>query len=302
MPAVLPLAVLAGAQLGVCLLVMDPADGARYALPVVLGVAFLVAEGLPRRAEAAWGIAAAILLASAIYAWPVLRVRSTTPSPPVQAEDWVRRNLPAKAMLLVTHDMEAQASYLLGDLDLAPVEIGLSRAARRPWAPLYLLAEGESRWPGAVTFRWPDSDAYRRLTRNHYRVVSLSPIPPGWRFESLRGIHGWEPSAQEARWRWLDADAALLLYPRVSRAVNVTLGLDSTAPIPSNTVTLSVNGVPAATVEVARGAGRTVELILPTAKSGNKPAEIAFRSARSFEAPDGRRLAVQLLALERVPR
>lgn len=300
MSAILPLAVLAGAQLVVCLLVMDPADGARYALPVVLGVAFLVAQGLPRRAELAWGLAAVILIDSAVYAWPVLRARSTTLSPPAQAQDWVRRNLPAKAMLLVTHDMEAQASYLLGDRDLAPVEAGLSRAARRPWAPLYLLAEGESTWPGAVAFRWPDSDAYRRLTRNHYRVVSLSPIPAGWRFEAVRGVHGWEPSFQEAKWRWLDADAALLLYPRGSRAVTVTLGLDAVAPLASNSVTLSVNGVPAATVEVARGAGRTVELPLPSSKTAS--AEIGFHSARSFEAPDGRHLAVQLLALERVPR
>ena len=74
--------------------------------------------------------------------------------------------------------MAAHASYLLAGHDLVPVDEGLSHAARRPGPQLYLLAEGESRWPGAVTFRWPDSDAYRKLTRNHYRVVSLSPIPP----------------------------------------------------------------------------------------------------------------------------
>lgn len=299
---VLPLAVLAGTQLLVCLLVMDPADGVRYALPAVLGVAFLAAEGLPRRAAPAWVLASAVLIASAACAWPVLRVRSTADSPPFRAAEWVRKNLPRTATILVSHEMEAQASYLLGDRDLVPVNEGLSRAARRPWTPLYLLAEGESTWPGAVTFRWPDSDAYRRLTRNHYRVVSLSPIPPGWRFQIVRGIHGWEPSDREAKWRWLDADAALLLFPRGSRAVAVTLGLDPAAALPSNTVTVSVNGAPAAPVEIPRGGRRTVELPLPSSSPGDKPAEIVFRSARSFEAPDGRRLAVQLLALERIPR
>lgn len=300
--AALPLVVLAGTQLLVCLLIMDPADGARYALPAVLGLAFLVAEGLPRRTAAAWGLASAILIASAAYAWPVLRVRSTTASPPFQAVEWVRHKLPRTATILVSHEMEAQASYLLADRDLAPVEVGLSRAARRPWAPLYLLAEGESAWPGAVTFRWPDSDAYRKLTRDHYRVVSLSPIPPGWRFQSLRGIHGWEPSDREAKWRWLDADAALLLFPHGSKALRVTLGLDPTAALPSNTVTVFGNGIPAATVEIPRGGRKTVEVRLPSAQSGDKPVEVTFRSARSFEAPDGRRLAVQLLALERIPR
>lgn len=298
LPSVLPLAALAGTQLLVCLLVMDPADGARYALPAVLGLAFLAAEGLPRRTAAAWALTSVILIASAAYAWPVLRVRSTTASPPFQAVEWVRHRLPRAATILVSHEMEAQASYLLSDRDLAPIGVGLSRAAQRPWAPLYLLAEGESTWPGAVTFRWPDSDAYHKLTRDHYRVVSLSPIPPGWRFQILRGIHGWEPSDREARWRWLDADAALLLFPKGSRAVAVTLGLDPAAGLPSNTVTVSVNGVPATPVEIPQGGRKTVEVPLPAAES----AELVFHSARSFEAPDGRRLAVQLLAVERIPR
>ena len=303
-PAALPLLVLAGAQLAVCLLVMDPADGARYALPAVLGVAFAAGAGcaevalLARQPRAVWVLTALLLAASAASAWPVIWVRSTTISPPAQAVRWVKKNLPPKASILVSHEMEAHASYLLGDYDLAPVGEGLSRAARRPWAPLYLLAEGESAWPGAVTFRWPDSDAYRRLTRNHYRVVSVSPIPPGWRFQSVRGIHGWEPSDREAKWRWLDADAALLLFPKGSRAVAVTLGLDPAASLPSNTVTVSVNGAPSASLEIPRGGRKTVELPLPS----SQPAEIAFRSARSFAAPDGRRLAVQLLALERIPR
>ena len=302
--AALPLLVLTGMHLAFCLLVMDPADGVRYALPAVLGVAFAAGAGcaeaarLAWRPRLAWVLTAILLAASAACAWPVIWVRSTSISPPAQAARWVKQELQPEAAILVSHEMEAHASYLLADHDLAPVGEGLSRAARRPWTPLYLLAEGESAWPGAVTFRWPDSDAYRRLTRNHYRVVSVSPIPPGWRFQILRGIHGWEPSDREAKWRWMDAEAALVLFPRGSRAVAVTLGLDPTAPWPSNTVTVSVNGAPTAPVEVPRGGRTTVELPLPS----SQPAEIAFRSARSFEAHDGRRLAVQLLALERIPR
>src|SRR5215203_53016 len=304
---VLPLAVLSGAQLAVCLLVMDPADGVRYALPAVLGIAFAAAvgfeavAGLWRLPALVWVFTACALAASAAYAWPVLRVRSATPSPPAQAVAWVERHQTAKTMFLVEHEMEAHASYLLAGHDLAPVDEGLRRAARRPRAPLYLFSEGESGWPGAVTFRWPDSDAYRRLTRNHYRVVSLSPIPKGQRFLIVRGINGWEPTNREARWRWMDADAALRIFPRgTARAVAVKLALDPAFPLASSSVAVSVNGGPATTVEIARGTQRTVELPLPPAG----PVEIAFRSAHSFVPPgrDTRRLAVQLLAVERIPR
>ncbi|HEX9944762.1 MAG TPA: hypothetical protein VGG03_22360 [Thermoanaerobaculia bacterium] len=308
--AALPLAALSGVQLALCLAVMDPGDAVRYALPWVLGVAFAAAVGcaaaarLARRPAAAWVPAALILAGSAACAWPVLAARSTTLSPPVQAVRWIERNLPPQTMILVDPDMAAHASYLLGRRDLAPVEDGLRRAARRPRAPVVLLAEGESGWKGAVTFRWPDSDAYRRLTRNHYRVVSVSPIPPDCRYEIVRGVYGWEPNVREAKWRWLDADAALRIVPRGARGLAVTLGLDPSAPFPANSVAVSVNGVPAGSLAIARGASRRIELPLPAAGT----AEIAFRSARSFvptEAgigADTRRLAVQLLAVERIAR
>jgi len=305
--AALPLAALSGTHLAFCLLVMDPGDGVRYALPAVLGIAFAAVMGfeevasLWRYPSLAWAFTALAVAASAFYAWPVLRIRATTPSPPAQAVTWVKGNLTAKAMFLVEHEMEAHASYLLAGYDLAPIDEGLRRAARRPKAPLYLFSEGESGWPGAVTFRWPDSDAYRRLTRNHYRVVSLSPIPTSQRFQIVRGVHGWEPTARAARWRWMDDDAALRIFPRgCARAVAVKLGLDPAFPRPSNSVAVAVNGGPAATVEIARGTTRTVELPVPP----KGPVEITFRSAHSFVPPGGdkRRLAVQLLAVERIRR
>ena len=235
--AALPLGVLSAVQLAVCLAVMDPADAARYALPWVLGVAFAAAVGcealarLIRRPAAAWIPVAAILAVSVLCALPVLVIRSTSIAPPVRAANWVKRNLPAKTMILVDEDMAPHASYLLSKFDLSLVDDGLRRAAKRPKAPVYLLAEGESRWKGAMSFRWPSSDAYRRLTRNHYGVVSLSPVPPDYRFQVVRGVYRWEPTIRDARWRWMDADAAILLFPKGTRAIAVTLGLDASAPL-----------------------------------------------------------------------
>src|SRR5436309_4315501 len=57
--AALPIVVLTAAQLAVCLKVMDPADAVRYALPVVLGIAFLTAVGVQALARLArWPAAA----------------------------------------------------------------------------------------------------------------------------------------------------------------------------------------------------------------------------------------------------
>lgn len=308
--AALPLAVLTALQLLVCLGTMDPADGVRYALPLLLGVAGAAAAGaqalarLARTPSAAWLAPALVAAAAVVYARPVLAARSRTISPPVSAIRWLQRSVPPRSVVLVGEDMAPHADYLLHGFDLAPVEEGFTRAARRPGAQAWLLAEGRSRWPGAVTFAWPFSDAYPKLTRDHYRVVSLSPIPLDHRFQSVRGLHNWEPSLLDARWRWLDDDAAVRIFPRPAcRAVVVRLGLDLSAPIPANTVTLSLNGTPGATVEIARGTVRAVELPLPTGNPG-RPVEIAIRSARSFVpgGGDSRRLAVQLLAVERRAR
>lgn len=305
--AAIPLAVLTAGQIAVCLLIMDPADAVRYALPSLLGVAFAAAVGaqalarLARVPPAAWLAPALVAAAAIVYAWPVLAVRSRTISPPVSAIRWAERNVPPRSVVLVGEDMAPHADFLLKGFDLQTIEEGFHAAARRPGAQAWLLAEGESRWPGAVTFRWPASDAYHKLTRDHYRVVSLSPIPLDHRFQSVRGVYGWEPALLDARWRWLSDDAVLRIFPRKwITAVVVKLALDASAPFPANIVTVSVNGAPGKTVEIARGAGQAVEVPVPT----NQPIEIAIRSARAWVPGGGdpRRLAVQLLAVERIAR
>jgi hypothetical protein len=311
--AAIPLAVLTVFQLAVCLLIMDPADAVRYALPSMLGIALAAAVGAQALARlvrnpAAVRLApllAALLIAvgSIAYAWPVLAVRSRTLSPVISAARWARRNVPPTSIILAGEDVAPQADLLLKEgFDLKRIEDGFHHAACRPDAQAWIFAEGESRWPGAVTFRWPDTDPYHKLTRDHYRVVSLSPVPLDRRFKIVRGVYGWEPTLLDARWRWLDADAAIRIFPRKGiRAAVVKLGLAASAPFPANTVTLSLDGAPDQTVEIARGTWRSVELPLPNRRA----VEIDIGSARSFVAmKDGkpRRAAIQLLAVERIAR
>jgi hypothetical protein len=307
--AVLPLAVVSLAQLAVCLAVMDPADAVRYALPVVLGAAFAAAVGaqaLARRARhpaAAWLAPVLVGAAALAYAWPVLAARVTSVSPPAAAALWAQTHLPPKSIVLVGPDMAPHATYLLRGFDLVPVEEGFHHAALRPAAEAWLLAEGESRTPGAVTFRWPDSDAYRKLTRNHYRVVSLAPIPAGHRFQVLRGVYEWEPSPLDPQWRWLAPDAVLRVFPRGAKSFALTLALDRAAALPANTVTAAANGVAAPPLTLLRGGRGRIELPVP-ASAASGPVEITIRSTSSF-VPGGadlRRLGVQLLAVERLPR
>ena len=303
----LPLAALAGAQLVFCLAIMDPADAARYALPWMLAVAFAFASGAAALTErwpsaaARWAPAlavAAAVSAGAAHAWPVLAARFAGPSPPALAAAWAAANVPPGATILATPEVNAHARYLLRAYDVAPVDGGYDRAAGQAERPLFVFAEGASPHPRAVHFSWPDSEAYRRLTRNHYRVVSLTPIEPGF-VQAVRGVWGWEPGPLDARWRWLARRATLRIFPRGATAVALTLALPERAEIESNRVTLLAGGAELGSVELRRGGEGRFEI--PVTRRG--PLLLLLRSDRWYvpaDSPDRRELAVQLRAVERL--
>lgn len=301
----LPLAVLCAIELTFAMTVMNAQDAVRYALPGLLGIAFLAgvgAEALTRRLRIPAAVLAVLFAAGAIrYAAPILEARTKTPSPPVQAIEWARQNLPPQTVFLMEPVMAAYVDYLLPKSERLLIDDGLQLFASKPGRPVYLLGDGESGWPGAKTFRWPESDAYGKLSRaGLYRVTSLSPIPPGRRYRTERGVFGYEPSVREPRWRWLGPDAAVRLYPYGITRSSLTLALPESAPWPSNRVTVSVGGAPAADVEIPRGGQRRVELPLPSSSE----VEVAIQSRDSFvpaetgAGPDTRRLSVQLVGLE----
>jgi hypothetical protein len=306
----LPLAVLCIADLAFGLLVMNPFDAVRYALPSLLGVAFAAAVGcdaLARRSRrpwmpfAVWPAAALLAAGFIVYAEPFLAVRTTTDSPPVQAARWIDRSLPKTAVLVVEAELAPHASYLLRKYLRIPADPGLQRESEnRLVRPDFLLGDGESHWPGTMRFLWPASDAYGKLSRGHLRIVCLSPIPPDRWYVPLRGVYAFEPSIRQPVWRWMGPDAAIRLSSPGSR-VSVTLGLPGHAPVAAVTVTVAVDGGGAEAVTVPRGERRTVDLPV----RAGEPVEVSFRSPVSFvpaEAglgPDRRRLAVQLLGAER---
>jgi len=303
----LPLAVLCSVDLAFGLLVMNPFDAVRYALPSLLGVAFAAAAGcdaVSRRIRvpfAVWPAAALLAAGFILYTEPLLAVRTTTDSPAMQAARWIERSVPKTAVLIVEAELAPHASYLLREYRRIPADPGLQKEPEnRLLKPDFLVGDGESVWPGSTRFLWPESDAYGKLSRGHLRVVSLSPIPPGRWYVPVRGVYAFEPSIRQPLWRWMGPDAAIRLDAPGGR-VSVALGLPEHAPVEAVTVNVGVDGGAAQTVTVPRGGRRTVDLPVAGADS----VEVSFTSPVSFvpaEAglgPDRRHLAVQLLGAER---
>jgi hypothetical protein len=288
---------------------MSPADGVRYALPSLIGVAFLAALGCQTLANqvrvpsGAWLPVALLTAGFVVYTAPFLRARATTLSPPAQAARWAERSLPDGAVLLIEKELAAHGTQLLHSFRRTTTKAGLDRFARFTDTPVYLVGDGASQWLGARTFEWPPSDAYGKLTRNLYRVVSISPIPPGRRYRAVRGVYDFEPSLRDPRWRWLEPDAAIRLFPVKARAVRLKLGLPANVPFAAAQVRISAPGTETA-LEIPRGEARTVLLPLPD----TSVFEIGLQSDPSFIPADSginadaRHVAVQLLSVELVSR
>jgi hypothetical protein len=134
--SLLPLAIGCLAYLAFAIATMDPADAVRYAIPSMPLIALLFCCGVKGGEEAAPGLreesaasqqssgvfrrpgAAAsplvlltiVYVAGAVwYAWPVLRARATSASPPYAAAQWIRTHVPKDAVILYDLQLRPQA-------------------------------------------------------------------------------------------------------------------------------------------------------------------------------------------------
>ena len=302
----LPIAVAGTVYISFALAVMDPADGVRYTLPFTLLVSLLAAAGIWWVAEqtnqrtAIGAAVGAYVLASIAYVTPMLVERREGPSPPMQAVSFAK-TFPPNAVVLYDLPLWPHVRYYLGRFHPQRIDRALAEYVDRPDVPLYLYADGYSGLPGAKVFRWTATDAYSKLTRNHYRVVSVAPLPPRRRFAPVNGVHAPERIAQGEEWRWLAPRAELRLPRMAAQSVRVRLGLPAIYPFEDNMLTIAVNGRRAAEVRVERG--KPLQVDLPLSGPG---AHVTFEAARSFvpaELPGGlhrdtRTLSVQLYDVE----
>jgi hypothetical protein len=296
--ALWPLVAAAAIYIGFALRVMDPADGVRYSIPFVLVTALFAGAGSKKRPYVIAAVAALVFL---FYTRTLLVERRTTVSPPVRAAQFARQAYPANAVALYELPLWPHSQYYLADRNPHRVNDGLAKFWNRPDVPLFIYADGGTSRPDAKVFQWRPSDAYTKLTRNHYRATSIIPVPPERRYRIVEGVYAPERNQEGREWRWLAPSASVQLPDGPPRKLTLSLGLPHDAAIESNSVTLFVNDQPTnATARVERARPTPVTVDIPAGTpivkvvSGTSfiPAEVpALRSG------DRRRLSVELYDL-----
>lgn len=306
----LPFVAAASLYLLFALLFMDPADGARYSIPSTLFVALYAGSGivdLARRTKFVVAAPIALLLFGFFfvdYARTLLMQRRSTPSPPAQAVEWIRANLPQNGIVLYELAMRPIADYRLADYRPVSVDKGLVQVADRPDVPAMILADGGTEDPTGKTFEWEYSDAYGKITRAHYRVVSVVPLPVEDRFWPGKGVYAPERTVRGSSWRWLAREASFTIPDLGARTLFLSFDLPKSYASETNEIEIFVNDV--------RVDGGTLHRDKPIDFFVDVPAGrkvVTIRAKRDFvpsQQPgtlnrDPRSLAVMLLVVEQRP-
>ena len=298
---ILPLVVFSCIQLIFELGWMDPADGARYSLPVMIVVALVAALGFGvlrqslKFAAMPWVATAILAAATLAYVWPLVGARTKVPSPPAAAAACANANLPPNSVIGFDIALKPHAEYLLTRFRLLPIEKAIAETYDHPEVPLVLYANGASSGSDAHVFTWPASDAYEKLTRQFYRQVMVAPRAPRERYLPVHGVYALEWTSSGDEWRWLGPDATIRLPRAHGSEADLTLRFSTDVPYATNVVTISVNGRDAGVINVGREPV-VARLVLPAAAL----VDVRLRSSRSFSPgallhnQDPRTLAVQL--------
>ena len=268
---------------------MDPADAVRYAIPALPFIALLAASSFPR---VMWAGVVLYAIGAVWYCFPILHARATQPSPPAAAMQWIQKNIPRDTVILYDLDLRPHAENTLRAYRSMPVDAGLKSDIN---VPLVLFADGERGDANGVTFRWPDTDAYRKLTRQHYGAVSVIPIPVRERYRVVQGIFAPERTRDGRSWRWLSRRGIIALPNLGATQVRLTFRAPPEYPLASNRV--HVNG---ATVELGRD--RTASVVVPYAPTITIDADQVFVPAevKGANNRDTRRLSVMLTRVEQI--
>jgi hypothetical protein len=316
---------------------MDPADAVRYAIPSLPFVALLAGVTLisgtpllrlrhllpasrekgdslafspPHREKVRearmWGAIAILAtlvyaIGSLWYAWPILHARSTMPSAPVAATRWIAQNISRDAIILFDLSLRPHAEYLLPDWKSMRIDEGSgAEGGIDPATPIVLLADGDH--DDAITFRWPDTDAYRKLTRKHYGAVSVVPLPASRRLRVIEGVYPPERTKDGHAWRWIGARGVIELPNLGATRARISLRTPPEYPFEAIRVRIQSGGYDAITT-VPRDA--TVPVAVPIWPG---PARITITPERTFVPArmpgannrDQRTLSVMLTRVEQL--
>ena len=298
----IPLALGCLAYLAFAIATMDPADAVRYAIPSLPLIAFLAARTMTR--PVLRPLALVYVAGAYWYALPVLDARASATSPPVAAARWIAGNLPRDGVVLYDMPLGPHASYLLRGWKTMRTDAGLARYALAPDVPMVTYADGEPGSSRGVAFRWPDSDAYRKLTRGHYGSVSAIPLPAAERFRVVEGVFAPERTREGESWRWIGRRGSIELPDLGATTARITLRAPPEYPLEANGIRIRTNAQERV-VAVQRGQTTVVELALPSGR-----ARIAFEPEQTFVPAeitgannrDQRTLSVMLTRVEQIGR
>jgi hypothetical protein len=270
-------ALFAIAHLAFCFIAADRNAGVQPMLPALVAPALFAAASLRRFALP---VALAYGAGALVYTQPLIASRTAGPSPPIAAV----RSIATKGVVVYEPALEP----FVRDAPFATAPLAaLDTLAMRPDVEVLLLADG-----GATTFAWPDSDAYGKVTTEHYRVVSVISLPPPARYVAGAGVYQLERTIDGREWRWLAQRASITVPPLPGSHAQLTLALPADAA--TDRVIIDVNGATVATVIVKRGETVAVDVPVPSGAI----ATLTFRADHAFAA-DSRTLAVQLLSVSR---
>ena len=306
--AVLPVVAMSVAYLAFALAMMDPADGVRYALPALPGIALLAAIGIDflrrisREVVADWALVALYAFGAYAYTGPLLRQRVSEPSPPYAAIQYLRSVAPRNAVILYDLPLKPHAQYLLRGYTRLRVDEGLLRYGHRVDRPLYELTDSATEAPQGKVFRWKTPDAYTKLTRGHYGAASVVPLPVTQRFLAMSGISPPERT-RTGSWRWIGAKGVIALPNLGARSVRLTFEVPKDYPLPSNRIRIDVAGGTAVGAIVSPAGKTVLDVPLPpgrvqltiTPEQTFVPANVPGRLSR-----DRRTLSVMLTGLEQL--
>lgn len=304
-PTILPLLVFTAVQIVFELGWMDPADAARYALPSMILVALVAACGfelLRQRmqiAAAPWLATAFFAAMSIAYVFPLLRTRTTSPSPVAAASAYANAHFPPNTVVLYDLSLRPHAEYLM-HFRTEAIEPGMREDYDRPDVPLVFFVDGGAHDSDAKEFAWPESDAYGKLTRNLYRRVTLDPVQPFERYLPLQGVYALERTIAGDDWRWLAPRASIRLPHQHGASVQLGFRLSPDTPYDANGVHVFVNGRPAASVSAVKSRETIVTIPLPPSPQVDLrfDSEHFFTPATVLHNQDPRTLATQLVDVQ----
>ena len=209
------------------LLLLDPAVGGRYVLPVLPAVAILcsaAATAVERRLLFGVPLVAGTVVAAGIrLTAPAVGVLHTRPSPPVAAAEAIRARARGPFAVVYPIELRAHAESLFPDVPRFPAEETTATALSGSSVPVWRY--GVSSFETEATV-WPAFSPFWVVGRGRYLSVPFGPWTPLPAFG-----RGWYPEEADGneRFRWMGRDGEIVL-PRCVPPARLFFSL--IAPIP----------------------------------------------------------------------